>query len=102
MAAVAVMSRTRRRFIADPCAMGSPAVSRPAQLGGGVENGADDLVVAGAAAEVAGEPVADLAFRRIRTARQQGLGGDQHPRRAVPALDCGMLAVLPLQRVVIR
>ena len=36
------------------------------QLGGGIENGANDFVVAGAPAEVAGQPVARLALGGIR------------------------------------
>src|SRR5665811_1216961 len=71
----------------------------PPQLGGGVENGADDLVVACAPAEVAREPVARLGFRRIRIAVQQGLGRDQQARRAEAALERRMLEEFPLQRV---
>src|SRR6202162_4695843 len=71
----------------------------PPHLGGGVENGADDLVVAGAPAKVAGEPVARLGFRRIRIAVQQGLGRDQHTRRTEAALERRMLEEFPLQRV---
>src|ERR1700693_3580886 len=69
----------------------SESVSLPPQLGGGVENGADDLVVAGAPAQVAGEPVARLGFARVRIAVQQGLGGDQQAGRAEAALERGML-----------
>ena len=47
---------------------------RSPHFGGGIENGANDLVVAGAPAEVAGEPVANLGFGRVRIALQQGLG----------------------------
>src|SRR5208282_1218206 len=69
----------------------SETVSLPPQLGGGVKNGADVLVVAGAPAEVAGEPVARFGFRRIRIAVQQGLGCDQQARRAETALQRRML-----------
>jgi hypothetical protein len=44
------------------------------QFGGGIEDGTDDLVVTGAPAEVAGEPVARLGLRRIRITVQQRLG----------------------------
>src|SRR5258706_10152724 len=47
---------------------------RGAQLGGGVGDRADDLVVAGAAAQVAGQPVADLGLVRVRVAIEQRLG----------------------------
>ena len=86
-------------FIVIFAAPAAVANSLAPQLGGGVENGADDLVVAGAAAEVAGEPVARLGFRRIRIAVQQGLGRDQHARRAEAALQRRMLEEFPLQRV---
>jgi hypothetical protein len=42
--------------------------SLASQLGGGIEDGTDDLVVAGAPAEVASEPTARLSLRRIRIA----------------------------------
>src|SRR5476649_2546233 len=74
----------------------------PPQFGGGIENGADDLVVAGAPAKVAGEPVARLGFRRIRIAVQQGLGRDQHARRTESALERRMLEKFPLQWMEIR
>ena len=51
-----------------------------------LRTGANDLVVAGAAAEVAGQPVADAAFVGIRLAIEQGLGGDDEARRADAAL----------------
>src|SRR5438067_1713989 len=41
-------------------------------LGGGL-HGADDLVIAGAAAEVAGQLKADFLFARMRMAIEQGL-----------------------------
>src|ERR1700693_1011893 len=69
----------------------------PPQLSGGVENGANDLVVTGTPAKVAGEPVARLGFRRIRIAVQQGLGRDQHAWRTEAALERRMLEKFPLQ-----
>src|SRR5258707_8541980 len=41
------------------------ASSLGSQLGGGIEDGTDDLVVAGAPAQVASEPVARLSLGRI-------------------------------------
>src|SRR5450756_2216029 len=81
------------------CSRKSLADSLPSQFGGGGENGADDLVVAGAPAKVAGEPVARLGFRRVRIAVQQGLSRDQQARRAETALKRRMLEEFPLQRV---
>src|SRR5215471_8792370 len=75
------------------------ATSIASQLGGGIEDGADDLVVAGAPAEVAGEPVARLGLGRIRIAVEQRLGGDQKPRCAEPALQRRMLQEFLLQRM---
>ncbi len=54
----------------------APGSARP-DLGRRVEHGADDLVVAGAAAQVAGQPVAHLGLARLRVALEQRLGGDQ-------------------------
>src|SRR5450759_5332609 len=79
--------------------MNAHANSLPTQLGSSVKNGADDLVVAGAPAKVAGEPVARLGFRRVRIAVKQGLGRDQQARRAEAALKRRMLEEFPLQRV---
>ena len=45
---------------------GLPSSLRRAQLGGGVLDGLDDLVVARAAAQIAGDAVADLLLRRVR------------------------------------
>src|SRR5262245_40069516 len=73
--------------------------SLASQLGGGIEHGADDLIVAGAPAEVAGEPVARLGLRRARIAVQQGFGGDQQARRAEAALQGRVLQEFPLQRM---
>src|SRR5215472_120540 len=75
------------------------ATSLGSQLGGGIEDGADDLVVAGAAAEVAGEPVARLSLRRIQIAVEQRLGSDQQARRAEAALQRRMFQEFSLQRM---
>src|SRR5216683_6294205 len=75
------------------------ANSLGSQLGGGIEDGTDDLVVAGAPAEVAGEPVARLGLRRIRITVQQRLGSDQQARRAEAALQRRMFQEFSLQRM---
>src|SRR6266536_3738493 len=69
------------------------------KLGGGVENGAHHLVVAGAATEVAGEPVARLGLRRVRVAVEQGFRRDQDARRAEAALERRVLEEFSLQRM---
>src|SRR5262245_61752254 len=73
--------------------------SLASQLGGGIEDGTDDFVVAGAPAEVAGEPVARLGLRRARIAVQQRLGSDQQARRAEAALQRRMFQEFSLQRM---
>src|SRR5215467_3502237 len=73
------------------------ANSPASQLRGGIKDGADDFVVAGAPAEVAGEPVASLGLRRIRIAIQQRLGSDQQARRAESALERRMFEEFSLQ-----
>src|SRR4051812_5339516 len=54
--------------------------------GGRGEDGVDDRLVAGAAADVAGDAVDDLLPRRLRIVVEQRLGGHQHPRGAIAAL----------------
>src|SRR5207248_9034090 len=66
--------------------------------GGGLHR-AHDLVVAGAPAEIAREPEADLALARIRIALQQRLGGDQETRRANAALQSRELQEFLLERM---
>src|SRR4051794_22180990 len=53
---------------------------------GGEPHGVDDLLVARAAAEVAGERLADLRVARVRILRQQVVRRDDQPRRAEAAL----------------
>src|SRR6202030_4406722 len=73
--------------------------SLASQLGGSIEDGADDFVIAGAAAEIAGEPVTRLVLCRIRIAVQQRLGSDQQARRADAALQRRMFQEFSLQRM---
>ena len=58
-----------------------------------------DLVVAGAPAQVAGQPVADLGVGRIRVLLEQRLAGHDEAGRADPALQRGVLQELLLQRM---
>src|SRR5712691_8726912 len=57
----------------------------------------DDLLIAGAAAQVSADRIADLLFGRIRIRIQQSLGSDQHPWSAVAALQAVRLAEAVLQ-----
>src|SRR5918995_5403334 len=63
-----------------------PLRPRAAHLAGGVEDRLHDVVVAGAAAQVALEGLAHLLFRGIGVLVQIALRGHHHARRAVPAL----------------
>src|SRR5579885_1361788 len=73
----------------------SCALLRP-HLGGGVLDGAHHLVIPGAAAEVARDPIADLGLGRIEVAVEQRLRGDQQARRAEAALQRRVLQELLL------
>ena len=53
---------------------------------GGQAHGLDDLLVARAAAQVAGQRLADLGVVRVGVAGQQVVGRDQQPGRAEAAL----------------
>src|SRR2546430_1021103 len=57
----------------------------------------DDLLVSGAAAQVAADRIADLRFARVRIRAQQGVRCDEHSRRAVAALQAVRLAEAVLQ-----
>src|SRR5438093_815588 len=65
----------------------------------GVLYGVDDVLVAGAAAEVARETLADLALRWRRVVLQQRHGRHDHPRRAEPALQPVLFPEAFLQRM---
>ena len=68
------------------------------RLGGG-EHRLDDVVVAGAAAQVALETFAHLGFARVRVLVEQAGRRHDHPRRAVTALQPVVLHERPLHRV---
>src|SRR3954468_2155235 len=63
----------------------------------GALDGVDDVLVAGAAAEVAGDTLADLALRRRRIVLEHRHGRHDHPRRAVAALQAVFLPERLLQ-----
>ena len=58
-----------------------------ARRGGRDQDRLDDLLVAGAAAEVAGEALLDLGARRVRVSAQERTRGDELARDAEAALD---------------
>ena len=62
-------------------------------------HGAHDVLVAGAAAQVAFQAVADLLGRGIGRVLQQFVGGEDHPRRAEPALQAVLVPERFLDRV---
>src|SRR5262245_33994227 len=80
-------------------ARGPPFAARgpPGSAGGGPklfrgpQDGLDDVLVAGAAAEVARQRPAHLFLGRIRVGVQQCLGGHHHPGGAEPALQAVLL-----------
>src|SRR5216683_5764657 len=63
----------------------------------GLRNRSNNVGVAGAAADVAGDAVADLALRACSLAQDQVARGDQHRRRAKAALQSVMLMEIPPQ-----
>ena len=109
-AAVQPQHRARRRHPGgDAAPRGSAAAALRALASGAcAARGAprmdrgDDPLVAGAAAQVAGELLADLGLRRPRVAAQQRLGGDQKAGGAEPALQGVVLGERALQRASAR
>src|SRR2546427_219216 len=85
-----------------PCASagrhGVPSLLSGHVFGGPLDR-LHDVVVAGAATEVALELVADLLFRRLRVALQQLVGGHDHARRAEAALEPVLLPEALLDRM---
>ena len=72
--------------------MAGPRLVEAAHAVGRERDRLDDLRVAGAAADVAGDGVDDLGARGRRVVGQQRMGGEDHRRRAVPALHAVGLA----------
>ena len=69
------------------------------KLLGGLLNGLDDLVVAGAAAEIVGEEEADALFRGVRLIVEKLFGGDDEAGGADAALEGGVFEERLLQGV---
>src|SRR5690242_19533507 len=69
------------------------------ELLSGPEHRLDDVLVAGAAAQVARQRPADLFLARVRVLVEQLLGGQHHPRRAEAALEPVLLPKALLKRV---
>ena len=60
---------------------------------------ADDFVIAGAAAEVAGELEADFVLGGVRSLVEQGFGGDEEAGGANAALECSAFEEALLERM---
>ncbi len=74
-------------------------VQAPSHFGGGGHDGADDLVIAGAAAQIAGQPVADFGFVGSGLRSSKRLRRDQNAGRADAALQSVHFQKLALQRM---
>src|SRR5262249_35851542 len=68
-------------------------------FGGGVLDGAHDVVIAGAAAEIALQVVPDLLFRRVRVAAEHAHRSHNHARGTVATLQAVALPEALLHRV---
>ena len=68
-------------------------------LGRGGLNRLHNVLVTGAAAEIAGDAVPDLLLRRVRVLLEEAVGAGDHPGRAEAALQAMMLAKGVLQRM---
>src|SRR5712692_9837464 len=69
------------------------------ELVGGPQHRLDDVLVAGAAAQVARQRPADVFLGRVGIGVEQGLGGHHHSGGAEPALQPVLLPEALLQRV---
>src|SRR4051794_38498281 len=89
-----------RRFVRWPTSFGKTGeMAMRLPLVRGVLNCVDDVLVAGAAAEVPGEAFADLPFRGLRVVLQQRDGRHDHARRTVTALQAVFFPEALLQRM---
>src|SRR5579862_6379613 len=92
------------KTFAVPAAVCNRPSARPSgRLGrarlGGFEHRVNDLVVAGAAAKIPRQRVANLGLARMRVMVEQRLGRHQEARRADAALQARVLEELLLQRM---
>src|SRR5437588_211059 len=105
------LARTQWSGVLTSTPGGAHAIGRPAcmsaalrtyrrALGAGrVEHRLDDVVVAGAAAQVALEPVANLFLGWVRVLGQEAGGRHDHAWRAVAALEAVVVPECLLERV---
>src|SRR5215831_12827995 len=77
----------------------SPMEFSSTHLFGGVLHRLDDVHIAGAAAQVARDRLADLLLARVLVAREERAGGHEHSRRAEAALQTVLLGETLLHRV---
>src|SRR5512135_2390708 len=80
------------RLTADPKTLDAIAASLRLHPGRGVLHRGDDVLVAGAAAEIPLEPVPDLRVGRLRVRREEVARRQDHARRAEAALEAVLLA----------
>src|ERR1700742_3048087 len=94
-------SSTRLRLAPSPPILisSSADISGLPELGGCPEDGFDDVLVAGAAAQVAGQRPAHVLLGRVGVLVEERLGGQHHARRAEAALQTVLLPEALLQRV---
>ncbi len=78
---------------------GRPTAALPRSFFGGPQHRLDDVLVAGAAAQVARQRPAHLVLGRVGVLVEQRLGGQHHARRAEPALQAVLLLEALLDRV---
>ncbi len=90
--------RCRSHAVA-PCSIVSSIVFTAVRVGGRPLDGLHDVVVAGAAAQLPREPVADLLLGGVRVVVEQPAGGEHHPRRAEPALQAVAVHEALLDRI---
>src|SRR5512139_1574657 len=78
---------------------GACGLARGRELLRGGLHGLDDVLVTRAAAQVAGDALADVLLARVRVFLQQAVGARDHAGRAVAALQAVLLVERLLQRV---
>ena len=92
-------SSLRSSFLSTLAPIARPTSTSAGAVTGHLRDRADDVLVAGAAAEVALERVPDLRLGRVRVLGQQAHGGQHHPGGAVAALERVVRVEALLERV---
>src|SRR5215468_7210432 len=85
-----------------PTPLTSVAIARSSHRGAGRLDGLHDVLVAGAAADVAADRPPDLLLARVVVLGEQRGGDEHHPRRAEAALQGVLLVERGLDRVQLR